>query len=65
LMIDHARQEYDEDDNCTRSFLMVEKNRDGPSFEEIPFQVNWGDMSIRQGYPDEELRWPVLKKEHQ
>lgn len=62
FMLDHARQRYDPQDNATRSFLLVEKNRDGPQFLSIPFEMRWKDMTMEQGYPDQEHLWPDYPK---
>jgi hypothetical protein len=43
-------------------FLMVPKNRNGPSGFEIP--IEWDDryLTARQGFPDEQYNWPSHKK---
>ena len=62
IMLDHSRQAYDPDLNCTRGLILVEGNRDGAQFGEILYQYNWDTMTMRQGMPDEEHLWPQRKK---
>jgi len=58
IMIDHTRQAWSPLDNSTRGFMMVEGNRDGPQYFQVPYLFNWDSMTMRQGYPDEEHDWP-------
>jgi len=63
LLLDHSRYERDiARPYIARSFLMVPKNRNGPSGFEIP--IEWDDryLTARQGFPDEQYNWPSHKK---
>tara|TARA_R110000824_G_scaffold241573_2_gene430316 strand:- start:6521 stop:7429 length:909 start_codon:yes stop_codon:yes gene_type:complete len=57
LLVNHAKVRRD--NGCFRSYLIVDKNRHGPSQFDIPFEVSMGTLRAREGMPDEiDEHWP-------
>tara|TARA_Y100001960_G_C14366910_1_gene677175 strand:+ start:59 stop:280 length:222 start_codon:yes stop_codon:yes gene_type:complete len=55
LLLDHSR--YERDGNTAKTWLIVAKNRHGPTVE-IPIEWDYRTLSIREADPDEESSWP-------
>jgi replicative DNA helicase len=59
ILLDHSRYERDPmDRHIARTYLMVPKNRHGPSGHEIPIQWDYRYLTAREAMPDEERLWP-------
>lgn len=59
MLIDHSRQAYDEERrHLLRTYLYLDKNREGPSRILIPVEVNFKTGVWREAQPDEVGLWP-------
>ena len=54
-LLDHSR--YERDQNTARTWLIIAKNRHGPTLE-IPIEWDYRTLSVREGDPHEEHLWP-------
>ena len=55
-LLDHTRRQ-DDDEYITRTWLIVDKNRHGPTGD-IPIEIDYRTHRIRQALSDEEELWP-------
>lgn len=63
LMLDHSRYERDRlHRQIIRSYVLFEKNQMGPKGIEVPVVWDTGELTIREGLPDEEHLWPGERK---
>lgn len=59
MLVDHSYQERDpRSPHLMRTFLYLDKNREGPNRVLIPIEVNFKTGDWRVPFPDEEARWP-------
>jgi replicative DNA helicase len=59
LLLDHSRYERDAmNRDIARTWMMLPKNRHGPSGMEIPIEWNYRHLVAREAMPDEITRWP-------
>ena len=61
ILLDHARYEYDKLTKTARTWLLVGKNRHGPSGE-VPVEWSYKNLRLREADPDEEGQWPRAKR---
>ena len=57
LLLSHHAFERDDANQCSKTFIQVEKNRHG-KVGDIPVLNSYRDLSQRQGLPDELGEWP-------
>ena len=55
VLLDHSR--YERDGNTARTWLIVAKNRHGPTVD-IPIEWDYKTLTAREALPDEEYKWP-------
>lgn len=59
IMLDHSRYERDEDrPHLGRTWLMLDKNQQGPKGFEVAVEINHANLSYREARPDEIHLWP-------
>lgn len=59
MMIDHSQQERDaQRTHLMRTWLFLDKNREGPNRVRIPVEVNFKTGVWREAMPDEAREWP-------
>ena len=59
MLIDHSRQEQGDARHLLRTYLLLDKNREGPARLDIPVEVNFKSGVWRQAEPDELKFWPT------
>lgn len=58
-VLDHSRYESELlRPWITRTFLKIDKNRNGPKKVDVPIEWNWKTFKCREADPDEEHLWP-------
>ena len=57
MLLSHHAFERDDANQCSRTYIQVEKNRHG-MVGDIPVFNSYRDLSQRQGLPDEISEWP-------
>jgi len=61
-VLDHSRYEADlERPWISRTFLKIDKNRNGPKKVDVPIEWDWKTFRAREAFPDEEHLWPKGK----
>ena len=64
ILLDHSRIERDALHlHLMRTWLYLDKNREGPNRVNIPVEANFRTGIWREARPDEEARWPGYPKE--
>ena len=59
MMLDHSKQERPMlHPHLLRTFLYLDKNREGPNRVLIPVEINFRTGQWREADPDEENKWP-------
>lgn len=59
IMLDHSRYERDEErPHLGRTWLMLDKNQQGPKGFEVAVEINHMNLSYREARPDEIHLWP-------
>ena len=63
ILLDHSRQRRDRDHaHLVRTWLYLDKNREGPNRVLIPVEMNFRTGVWREALPDEEPSWPGAEK---
>jgi replicative DNA helicase len=58
VLLDHSRSQKDrEDPALLRTYILLDKNREGPAKVQIPVEIDFRRGHWRQGLPDEVDRW--------
>jgi len=59
ILLDHSRNEKDPMNlHLLRTYLLLDKNREGPAKIEIPVEIDFRSGEWRQAMPDEAEDWP-------
>ena len=59
ILLDHSRNEKDPmSPHLLRTYLLLDKNREGPAKIEIPVEIDFRSGDWRQAMPDEAEGWP-------
>ena len=60
ILLDHSRSAADDrSPHILRTYLLLDKNREGPAKLDIPVEVNFRTGVWREASPDEEELWPT------